>query len=246
MKYIAKTEPIFEAETKAGAKFAQHMKTDAGRHIHCRVISAPEVAARLLHIPHAKGTDKVQFLETAVEERVRRLKPKWQLDGMDADSTDVCCSGKLETYMRRPADDLFNGLLYPEYFERFRVLSNGQKQPKGGPVYKDRDGRRVVARAKLIYCRWHFKKPHVDKEAFYFQQVLRGLVFYIEWCVCLLCRSSCVFRFAPSTSCCPRTTWSGPGRKSASSGSCSGKTRSLTSCSSWPSSGTSRPSSSPR
>jgi len=170
LKYVAKTEPIFEVETKANAKFAQHLQTDAGRHIHCRVISAPEVAARLLHIPHAKGTDRVIFLETDLDERVRRLKPKWQLDTMEAGSTDVCWAGKLEQYIDRPTENQFNDLLYPQYFEQYRILSSGETEPRGRPVYKDRQGRRVVARGKPVYCRWHFKKPHVDKDAFYFQQ----------------------------------------------------------------------------
>lgn len=94
-----------------------YLRSPAGRHIHGRIISGPEIAARLLGYSHAEGTRAVHFRNTSIPgQRVRSLKRRDDLAALPANSTDVFNDGLLEKYFVRPNGAPFDDLTYPQYF----------------------------------------------------------------------------------------------------------------------------------
>lgn len=116
-KYLAKTEPLFDAAVHVDPATQAYLRSPAGRHIHGRIISGPEIAARLLGYSHAEGTRAVHFLNTSIPgQRVRSLKRRDDLAALPANSTDVFNDGPLEKYFARPNGAPFDDLTYPQYF----------------------------------------------------------------------------------------------------------------------------------
>jgi hypothetical protein len=172
VKYVAKMEPKYAASPDMDPKKKEYLQSPVGRHIHGRVMSAAEVAARLLKIPHAAGTQSVLFIDTEMSgKRSRSFRSIFDLGMMDKDSTDVFREGKIEHYEARPAGEEFDSLTMPMYFRRYAILPVARQ--KAGKTYvTDKHGSVIRKRTKQVVPRWHWKTPHKDGEAFYYQQIL--------------------------------------------------------------------------
>ncbi|MHB1938826.1 MAG: AAA family ATPase [Acidobacteriaceae bacterium] len=187
-KYLAKTEPLFEASVNVDPQTQAYLRSPAGKHIHGRIISSPEVSARLLGYAHAEGTRAVHFLDTNMpSQRTRSLRHRSELEALNPNSTDVFNDGQQEKYFARPQGPLFDNLTYPQYFRSVRIDLNLMAimlyrlydvLPPSAPLGSNRQfwldarGRRVVARLQPAIYRWHFKRYDRDGEAFWFQQLL--------------------------------------------------------------------------
>ena len=79
---------------------------------------------------------------------------------------------QIDKYMDRPDECEDLGLL--AYYEQFEFLGKTREVPAGRMVLYDRKGRRVCRNkdGKVGLVRYHCKIPHIDKEAYWYQQLL--------------------------------------------------------------------------
>lgn len=171
-KYLSKTEPVWDANVIRTPENEAFLKSEAGQHIYGRIVGAPELSARNLGIPHVEMSRQVFFLDTDMNNvRHRVAKRRDVLEAMNPDDPDVYWDGKPEKYWVRPSGEAFEALKYPEYFERFRVLTaaEAQRRKSSDGCAVDGCGRLVVLRRRAAITRHRFLTPHQHGDAYYFQ-----------------------------------------------------------------------------
>lgn len=131
------------------------LQTEAGKHIHGRVVGACEVAARMLGMHMSKLSRKVKFLTIEPPGICNRvLKQKRKLDELPDNSTDIYSATTIALYMQRPLGEPFDKMTIQQYFEQYNIVYRKTKKS----VQDKTDKRSVVKRKRPAITR-SFQNP---------------------------------------------------------------------------------------
>ena len=163
-KYISKAESTFDLKIPDDA-------TQCEKYLRTRIVGILEVKMNLLGCPISRGSRDVIYLPTELDSKFGFLKRQEHLPA-DKESSDVFYGTLLDKYMDRP--ECLNDLLYPEYFERYRICAT--KEPncrESESLLRDKLGRIVVKRHVRAITRWRFHLPNRDEKEQFYEQKLR-------------------------------------------------------------------------
>ncbi|XP_062618879.1 uncharacterized protein LOC134280486 [Saccostrea cucullata] len=191
--YICKPErSMSEMMRKACKESENKSMRDALRDIgdvfrKSREVSEHEAIARILSFPLRKSNTEVLFIQTDFKEnRTRLIKPRYILEKMEDDDTDLYVASIHEKYSKRPDDmenlclaefgshyDLSKSSLHEDYSHEEEVADSCIKNTIS---LKDGMGT-ITKRKKSRFIRYHYVSKERDEEMYYH----RLLLLYMPW-----------------------------------------------------------------
>ncbi|GES98086.1 DNA helicase Pif1, ATP-dependent [Rhizophagus clarus] len=158
-KYVTKPEPsdLFDIQ-----------ETDAyRRHIHARRLGTMELMLLLMGKKVSRCTIAVDFLPTSPPGfRLKAVKPAWMI--IEQEDTDPYYENAIEKYFERPDGYEFDILTYPEYFRKYKIASQLNRNQLH---WNDKKNRIIIKRKKEILVRFQYLTIK-NAEPFFYQQLL--------------------------------------------------------------------------
>ena len=161
-KYVTKAEPFHVFNITENNKLKEH--------IIARRLGAMEAMFLILSKTICNSSIQVKYLNT--DSTNSRSKAVLPIHLLTNENEDPYFKNSIEKYMNRPIEEIFDKIIYLQYFKKYQIQKNRPRQNTKRNIYKDKLENYVIQRTKLIITRYRFLKK-TDGKLYFYQQLLK-------------------------------------------------------------------------